>query len=106
VLPPLPSSCRLFALSRSGLADHPLSWPTHHLTGGSELGVSLTPPMTQPLPPTPSAPTPPTPPKKTAKKVTKCKHGEKREHGRCVKKKKTRRAVEKRLSPASSRRIG
>jgi len=61
--------------------------------GGSELGVSLTPPMNQPLTPTPSAPT--TAPKKTAKKVAKCKRGQKREHGRCVKTKK-KRPVEKR----------
>jgi hypothetical protein len=64
--------------------------------GGSELGVSLTPPMIQPLPPTPTPSATPTPtaPKKTAKKVAKCKRGEKREHGRCLKIKK--RAVEKR----------
>jgi Subtilase family len=71
--------------------------------GGSELGMSLTPPMSQPLTPTPSAPTAP---KKTAKKTAKCKRDEKREHGRCLKKKRTRRAVEKRSSSASSRRIG
>ena len=71
--------------------------------GGSELGVSLAPPMTQPLPPTPSAPTPPTAPKKTAKKVAKCKHGEKREHGRCLRTKR-KRAAEKRSSPTSSPR--
>ena len=87
-------------------SDSPITPPPGPPTtspGGSELGVSLTPPMTQPLPPTP--PTTPTMPKKTAKKVAKCKRGEKREHGRCVRmKKKTRRAVEKRSSPPSSQR--
>ncbi len=76
-------------------------------SGGSELGVSLTPPLSQPLAPTPSAPsapTTPTAPKKTTRKVAQCKRGEQREHGRCVKKKKQRRAVEKRSSPTSSRR--
>ncbi len=75
--------------------------------GGSELGVSLTPPMSQALTPTasaPTTPTTPTAPKKTTKKVVECKRGEKRVHGRCLKKKKQRRAVEKRSSPTSSRR--
>jgi Subtilase family len=72
----------------------PSGGPPTSSPGGSELGGSLTPPMTQPLLPTPSAPT--TAPKKTAKKVAKCKRGQKREHGRCLKKKKQRRAVEKR----------
>ena len=58
--------------------------------GGSELGVSLTPPMSQPLPPAPTAPT--TAPMKTAKKVAMCKRGQKREHGRCVRTKKKKRA--------------
>jgi hypothetical protein len=73
-------------------------------SGGSELGGSLTPPLSQPLAPTPSAPTTPTAPKKTMKKVAQCKRGYRREHGRCVKKKKQRRPVEKRSSPTSSRR--
>ena len=71
----------------------PSGGPSTTSPGGSELGVSLTPPMTQPLPPTP--PTTPTMPKKTAKKVAKCKRGQKRQHGRCLRTKK-KRAVEKR----------
>jgi|HubBroStandDraft_6_1064221.scaffolds.fasta_scaffold10983_2 hypothetical protein len=70
---------------------------------GSELGGPLTPPLGQPLAPAPSAPTTSPAPKKTAKKVAECKRGEKREHGRCVKKKKQR-AIEKRSSPTTSRR--
>ncbi len=60
--------------------------------GGSELGVSLTPPMSQPLAPAPSVSTTPTAPKKVAKKVAKCKHGEMRERGRCVRMRKKQRA--------------
>ena len=82
----------------------PPGGPPTILPSGPELGVPLTPPMSQPLSPTPSAPTTPTAPKKTAKKVATCKRGYKREHGRCLKKKKQRRAVEKRSSPISSRR--
>jgi hypothetical protein len=73
-------------------------------SGGSELDVSLTPPMSQPLTPAPSAATIPARPAKTTKKVAKCKRDQKREHGRCLTKKKRRRAVEKRSSPTSSRR--
>ncbi len=89
----------------SGSPTTPSGGPPTTSPGGSELGVSLTPPMSQPLPSTPSAPTTPTAPKKTTKKVAKCKHGEKRERGRCLKKKEKRRPAEKRLSPTSSRRI-
>jgi len=71
---------------------------------GPEPGGPLTAPLSQPLAPAPSAPTTPTTPKKTTKKVAECKRGYKREHGRCVKKKKQRRAVEKRSSPTPNRR--
>jgi hypothetical protein len=71
---------------------------------GSEPGGSFTAPLTPPLTSTPVTPTTPTKPKKTTKKVAKCKRGYKREHGRCLKQKKTRRAVGKRSSPTSSRR--
>ncbi len=82
------------------------SGPPTTSPGGSELGGPLTPPMTQPLTPTPSpsATTTPKAPKKTANKVAKCRRDEKRERGRCLKKKKTRRPVERRSSPTSSRR--
>jgi hypothetical protein len=82
----------------------PSGGPPTTSPSGSELSVSLTPPMSQPLTPAPSASTILTAPKKTTKKVAKCKRGEKREHGRCLKKKKTWRAVEKRSSPTSSGR--
>ena len=62
-------------------------------SSGSEPSGSLIAPMSQPLTPPPSAPT--TTPIKAAKKVAKCKRGQKREHGRCVKTKK-KRPVEKR----------
>ena len=74
---------------------------------GSELGPSLTPPMSQPLAPAPSPATTPAAPgktTKTTKKVAKCKRGYRREHGRCLKQKKQRRAGEKRSSPTTSRR--
>ena len=57
--------------------------------GDSEPGGSLTAPLSQ-LSPTPSAATTSAGPAKSAKKVAKCKRGEKREHGRCVKRKKKR----------------
>jgi hypothetical protein len=80
--------------------DSPTTSPS-----GSELGVALTPPMSQPLIPAPtsSATTTPTAPKKTAKKVAKCKRGQKRERGRCVKRKKKRRAVERHSSGRGAR---
>ena len=76
----------------SGPPIAPSGGPPTTSPGGSELSVSLTPPMSQPLTPTPtpSTTTTPTAPKKTAKKVAKCKRGEKREHGRCLKTKKKR----------------
>jgi hypothetical protein len=75
---------------------------------GSELGVSLTPPMSQPLTSAPSAGRTPTGSAKTTKKVAKCKRGQKREHGKCLKKKqrqvvKQRRVVKQRASTTSSR---
>lgn len=82
----------------------PSGGPPTTSPAGSELGGSLTPPLSQPLGPTPSAPTTSTPPKKTRKKVAECKRGYKREHGRCLKEKKQRRAAEKRSSPTSNRR--
>jgi hypothetical protein len=90
------------ATSSGSAPTTPLGGASSTSPGGSELAVSLTPPISQPLPPTPRAPT--AMPKKTAKRVTKCKHGQKREHGRCLKQKKQRRAVEKRSSRPSSRR--
>ncbi len=74
---------------------------------GPGLGVSLTPPMSQTLTPRPSVATTPVGPAKTTKptkKGAKCKRGQKRVHGRCLAKKKPRRAVEKRSNPTSSRR--
>jgi phosphodiesterase/alkaline phosphatase D-like protein len=62
----------------------PSPGPSTTSPGGSELGVSLTPPMTQPLPPAPTVST------ATPKRVAKCKRGEKRERGRCVRLKKKR----------------
>ncbi len=53
----------------------PFGAPPTTPPGGSELGGSLTPPLSQPLAPTPSAPTTPTAPKKTTKKVAECKRG-------------------------------
>jgi hypothetical protein len=77
----------------SGPPIVPAGGPPSTSPGSSELGVSLTPPMSQPPTPTPtpSTTTTPTAPKKTAKKVAKCKRGEKREHGRCVRMKKKKR---------------
>lgn len=78
--------------------------------GGAGPPGSLTAPLGPPIASTPVVPPTPEVPKKTAKKLTKCKRGEKREHGRCLKvkkkeqKKTKKRVVEKRSSPASNRR--
>ncbi|MGA9284158.1 MAG: S53 family peptidase [Solirubrobacteraceae bacterium] len=69
------------------------------------LTVTLSPPLALP----PAAGKAPTKPKKNTKKVTKCKRGEKRVHGKCIKVKKQRektkkRVVEKRSRPTSNRR--
>lgn len=65
--------------------------------------------LSPPLASSPAADTTPAKPKKNTKKVTKCKRGEKREHGKCIKVKKQRektkkRVVEKRSRPTSNRR--
>lgn len=78
---------------------------------GSQPGGSLSAPLSQPLAPTPTATTTPTIPArqpKTAHKSAKCKpedrrNGDKRMHGRCLKKKSTRRPVERRSSGRGTR---
>jgi hypothetical protein len=80
-------------MTASAPSSTPSGGPLTTSSGGSELGPSLTPPLSQPLPPAPSIATTPAGPAKTTKKVVKCRRDQKREHGRCVAKKKRRQAV-------------
>jgi Subtilase family len=86
------------------IGDSPILPP-----GGTGPEVPLIVPLSPPPVSPPTVGTAPTKQKKNTKKVTKCKRGEKRERGKCIKVKRQRektkkRAVEKRSSPTSNRR--